>query len=1188
MAPEPARQPSRGTVAPVTAPPRTADPPPRQLVANAPEGIDALVLAGKARAAAGGPTPLHIARDDARMAVLAELLAFLAPELEVLTFPAWDCLPYDRVSPRRDVVAQRIDCLTRLTEPPAAGGRLAIATVNALLQRVVPRQVLDGRLLDLRAGTRLEPEALTAFLSRNGYARSETVGEPGEFAVRGGLIDLFPPGEAQPLRLDFFGDELDSLRRFDPLTQRTVGKLEAATLKPVSEVILDEASIARFRSGYREAFGAVRGADSLYEAVSEGRLHQGMEHWLPLFHERLDSLPDYLPDGEISLDHQAEEVRDTRLETIREFYEARKGLQGSETGDLGYKPLAPEALYLVKGAWDALLDARAVTRFTPFAAPDRQAGARDALAVHDARGRRALDFAEARAASEGRVFEALGEAVRAEQAAGRRVLIAAYSAGSLDRLGNLLEEQGIGARHRVTDWSALEAGPAGGVALATLGLEHGFGTDAVTVITEQDILGERLARPRRQGKRRSENFLREVSTLHEGDLVVHVDHGIGRYEGLEALDVSGAPHDCLRVIYHGGDKLFVPVENIEVLSRYGSEDAGAELDRLGQGSWQARKARVKKRVKDMADGLIKVAAARALKQAESMLPAEGLYDEFCARFPYPETDDQLRAIGETLEDLGSGRPMDRLICGDVGFGKTEVALRAAFVAAMSGHQVAVVVPTTLLCRQHFHGFRERFAGLPIRIAQLSRFVTAKEANRVRAGLKDGTVDIVIGTHALLGKSVGFRELGLLIVDEEQHFGVKQKERLKALREEVHVLTLTATPIPRTLQLSMTGVKDLSMIATPPVDRLAVRTFVLPYDPVIVREAILREHYRGGQTFYVCPRIEDLADLEKRLKDLVPEIKVAVAHGKLAAAELEAVMAGFVEHGFDVLLSTNIIESGLDIPSANTLIVHRADMFGLAQLYQIRGRIGRSKMRGYAYMTLRPGKLLTPAAEKRLQVMQTLDSLGAGFTLASHDLDIRGAGNLLGEEQSGHIREVGIELYQQMLEEAVTAARAGGGLEEIVEADWTPQINLGTSVLIPERYVPELNIRLGLYRRLSTLVGRGEIEAFAAEMIDRFGPLPEEVENLLQIVAIKRICRDAAVDKVEAGPKGAVVAFREDKIGNPDGLIAFIQKQARSVTLRPDRKLVYRRDWTDPKARLTGVRHLLDRLAKATATPMVNS
>ncbi|MGA8400607.1 MAG: transcription-repair coupling factor, partial [Stellaceae bacterium] len=698
------------------------------------------------------------------------------------------------------------------------------------------------------------------------------------------------------------------------------------------------------------------------------------------------------------------------------------------------------------------------------------------------------------------------------------------------------------------------------------------------MLGEQDILGDRLARaPRR--RRNLDEFIAEAASLGAGDLVVHEEHGIGRYEGLETIEVAGAPHDCLKVLYAGDDRLFVPVENIEVLSRYGSEEAGVQLDRLGGAAWQGRKARVKQRIREIAGELIRVAAERQLRPGEAIAPPEGIYEEFAARFPYPETEDQLRAIEDTLADMASGKPMDRLICGDVGFGKTEVALRAAFIAAFSGAQVAVVVPTTLLARQHHRSFTERFAGLPIRIAQLSRLVAAKDAKLIKEEIAAGKVEIVVGTHALLAKDVRFAHLGLVIVDEEQHFGVVQKERLKQLKADVHVLTLTATPIPRTLQLALSGVREMSIIATPPVDRLAVRTFVTPYDPVIVREAILRERDRGGQVFFVAPRIADLDEVREELRKIVPEIRVCMAHGRMAAAELEDVMSAFDERAYDLLLSTNIIESGLDIPSANTLIVHRSDMFGLAQLYQLRGRIGRSKLRAYAYLTLPEKKKLAPTAQRRLEVMQTLDTLGAGFQLASHDLDIRGAGNLLGDEQSGHIREVGIELYQQMLEEAVATARTEGGGGSAPQEEWSPQITIGTPVLIPEDYVTDLSVRLGLYRRIAGLADRRESEAFAAELIDRFGKLPAEVENLLQIIAIKRACKIAGVEKVEAGPKGAVIQLRGNRFANPVGLVELIQGQAGRLRLRPDQKLVYLRNWEDEATRLKGVTGLMQTLVK---------
>jgi transcription-repair coupling factor (superfamily II helicase) len=571
-----------------------------------------------------------------------------------------------------------------------------------------------------------------------------------------------------------------------------------------------------------------------------------------------------------------------------------------------------------------------------------------------------------------------------------------------------------------------------------------------------------------------------------------------------------------------------------------------------------------------------VAAARELKGAPILLPPDGAYTEFVARFPHEETDDQLASIEAVTDDLAKGRPMDRLICGDVGFGKTEVALRAAFIAVMEGKQVAVVVPTTLLARQHYQTFSERFKGYPVRLAQASRLVSSKEMTQVREGLKDGKIDIVVGTHALLAKSIQFRDLGLLIIDEEQHFGVAHKERLKQLREDVHVLTLTATPIPRTLQLALTGVREMSVIATPPVDRLSVRTFITPFDPVILRDALLRERYRGGQSFYVVPRISDLDDIATFLREQVPEVRFMQAHGQMAASQLETIMSAFYDKEIDVLLSTTIVESGLDIPSANTLIVHRADMFGLAQLYQLRGRVGRSKTRAYALFTIPPNSRITPQAEKRLKVLHSLDSLGAGFTLASHDLDLRGAGNLLGEEQSGHIREVGYELYQSMLEEAVQTLKQQGTEER--EEQWSPVINVGMPVLLPETYVPDLQVRLGLYRRLSGLKDNGDVENFAAELADRFGPMPDEVKHLLTVVQIKNYCRQAAIAQVDAGPKGALLAFRNKKFPNPQGLVKFMHEQGANVKLQPDHRLVFKADWEDGLERLKGTRALVRELA----------
>ncbi len=1142
-----------------------------------PEGYDTLVMGRLAELAAPAPL-LFVAPDDARLANARECLAFFAPDVERISIPAWDCLPYDRVSPRNDLVSERISSLVTLAAGNK-GPRVVLVTVNALLQRVPPRAALAEAAFCLKKGAELDTDALFAYLESNGFSRGGTVMEVGDYAVRGGIIDIFAPGAPEPVRLDLFGETLEAIKTFDPVSQCSDGALEALQLVPVSEVVLNDDSIARFAAGYRTQFGAVTDADPLFEAVGAGRCYPGMEHWLPLFHQELETVLDYVPGAPILFDHLSEEACGERWEAIEDYYRARTEGPGAiaEFAIEDYKPLPPEMMHITHEERETRFAEHAIATLSPFtaeAAPERQ--------VFDLGARQGRIFVTERSKLAGDLFDAVEAYLNKEIGAKKRLLVAGWSVGTRERINRLLNEHGVNSLAPVEDWRASENLPGATIALAVLPMEHGFTAPGLTVVAEQDILGDRLNRRQRKRRVKPEEFLADASELSQGDLVVHADHGIGRYDGLVTLDVDNLPHDCLRLLYDGDDRLLLPVENIELLSRYGSSDQPVSLDKLGVLAWQARKARLKKRVKEMAQELMKIAAQRTLRSAPVLQADSGPFEEFCARFPYDETDDQAGAIDDSLTDMASGRPMDRLICGDVGFGKTEIALRAAFSAAMSGKQVAVLVPTTLLCLQHFQNFRERFQDLPVRIEQLSRLVKPAQANEIREGMKAGTVEIVIGTHALLGKAIEFADLGLLIVDEEQHFGVAHKERLKKLRAEVHVLTLSATPIPRTLQMALTGVRDMSIIATPPVDRLAIRTFIMPYDPVVTRSALMREHFRGGQSFYVCPRIADLDGVSDRLRKLVPEVKVGVAHGGMPVAKLEAVMADFYDGAFDVLVSTAIVESGLDLPRVNTMIVHRADMFGLSQLYQLRGRIGRSKLRGYAYFTLPPAHRVTPTARKRLEVIHRLDSLGAGFSLASHDMDIRGAGNLLGGEQSGHIREVGIEFYQHMLEEAVGQARAAAdGSVAAPVAEWSPQISLGTAVLIPESYVEELDVRLALYRRVARLEDRADIEEFIEELADRFGPAPEEVNHLLDIVAIKRLCRDAGIARIDAGPKGAVLTFRDDTRVDPQQLIVHVANPSLGLILRPDNKLVINRNWPVAQQRLEGVQRLLSTLSGMT-------
>ncbi|MEY2927180.1 MAG: hypothetical protein RL367_1657 [Pseudomonadota bacterium] len=1136
-------------------------------LAGAPTGFLPWLMTDLARAAK--TRSVFIAADEAAMRALAETAGYFAPEIEVLTFPSWDCLPYDRASPSLRSTSERLACLAAL-QRPLASPQLVITTINAATQRTLTAFRIRQLTATLAPGARIDRDKLAALLQANGYVRTDTVADAGEFAVRGGLVDLFPAGEPHALRLDFFGDEIETVRSFDPADQRTIGTVKGFTLLPASEALLDADGIKRFRSRYRELFGATATGDPLYQAVSEGRRLAGMDHWLPMIEDKLSTLFDHLGDGALIIrDQGVEGAAGGRFEAIADYFANRERALSADPGS--YRPLAPDSLYLSADDWQAQIAARAIHLATPFHEPE-------SASVIDFGVDGPRDFTPERTKGDN-IYDAVTAHSIGLGLAKKGVVIACYSLGSRERLSGLLADHKMAGLTFADTWQEAQGLAATGkIALAIIPLDHGFTTPTLAVLTEQDMLGDRLVR-RAKRKKSADAFMAELATLSPGDLVVHTEHGIGRYEGLTQIPVAKAPHDCVALTYAGGDKLYVPVENIDVLSRYGSDSDGVALDRLGGEAWQRRKARMKDRIREIAGELIATAAKRALRAGEIMEPEEGPFAEFVNRFPYQETDDQDRAISDVIDDLGSGKPMDRLVVGDVGFGKTEIALRAAFVAAMSGQQVALVCPTTLLARQHFQNFVERFHGFPIRIGRLSRLVPAGEAKITKEEMAQGKIDIVIGTHAVLAKSIAFKNLGLVIVDEEQRFGVVHKERLKSLKADVHVLTLTATPIPRTLQMAMSGLRELSVIQTPPVDRLAVRTYVMPWDKVVMREALLREHYRGGQSFFVTPRISDLPDIEEFLRTDVPEITAVVAHGQMAPGMVEERMSAFYDKRYDVLLSTTIVESGLDIPSANTMIIHRADRFGLAQLYQLRGRVGRAKTRAYAYLTTAPNRLMTEAAEKRLKVLSDLDTLGAGFQLASHDLDIRGAGNLLGDEQSGHIREVGFELYQSMLEEAIMDAKAEG--QRVANTrDLSPQISTDAPVMIPDTYVPDLDLRMGLYRRLNELEKANDIEAFAAEMIDRFGSLPPATENLLTLIRIKLNARNAHIAKIDLGPKGALVSFWNDTFPNVEGLLAYVARLGGIAKLRPDMKLSVARAWATPEARLNGALQMSKGLAQA--------
>ena len=1136
------------------------------LIHGMPEGYAALKVAEAALDRAHAAPILWVLRDDRHMATTEAVLRTLRPDLDVAAFPAWDCLPYDRVSPNPSVSGLRLATFVRLA---GAAPDIVLTTVNAVTQRVPPRAQFLGARLQLAIGSVTRHDVLIERLTGWGYRRTGTVMEPGEFAARGSLLDVFPAGSEHPARIDFFGDDVESIRVFDPMSQRTSGGLDALEILPFSEVPFDREGQDRFRDGYRRTFGAVRDDDPLFEAVSGGVPYPGMEHWLPLFHGTMETLLDHVQPGVVLVEQDFSDRVAERWELIGDYAAARRAGTRRSAGAPAYKPLEPERLYLPPEELQARIAECPNGVLIPFAGPPQTV---------DLGGAAGRNFAGEGHRGPDAVFEAVGAFALEQRQAGRVVAISCQSPGSRARLVPLLRRHGLPGASTARTWRDVMAAAPAEVPVIVGPFRTGFGSADTVVITEDDVFGPRAHRPAAP-RRQADEALRLATALTEGDFLVHVDHGIGRYEGLETVDADGAPHDCLRIVYRGGDRLFVPVEVIDLVSRYG--DAESErvptLDKLGGSGWALRRDRVKQRVAEMAHDLIRLAAERSERRVSGIRADDDSYAAFCAAFPHEETDDQLETIREIEADLASERPMDRLVCGDVGFGKTEVALRAARAVAGTGQQVAVVVPTTLLARQHYETFRSRFEGTGISVGQLSRLTPAARRNDVRRDLANGSLAVVVGTHALLAERIRFADLGLLVVDEEQHFGVAQKERLKTLRAQVHVLTLTATPIPRTLHMALTGVRDLSLISTPPVDRLAIRTYVTPFDPVVIGEAIRRERGRGGQVFCVVPRIRMLDAAVRELELLAPDATVAAAHGRMGTAALEEVMTAFYDQRIDILVSTSIIESGLDIAGANTLIVLHADRFGLSQLYQLRGRIGRRHTRGYAYFTLAAGQAMTENATKRLQVLQGLDGLGAGFTLASHDLDIRGAGNLLGADQSGHIREVGVELYQQLLREAVEGLRSG--TSEGADTDgWAPQVRIRVPSRIPDDYVADLGVRLTLYRRLAALQSDDELAAFGDELEDRFGLLPEDVRNLLRVMATRLRCRAAGIERLTAGGGGLSVTFRPGRVADPEALLSWMHRTS-GATMLDQASIRVRAEWIGTKQILDGTFGIADEIAR---------
>lgn len=1095
-------------------PPLAFDAPGLATVCEPPEAALALALTNWARAA-GQRGFLYVARSETRAERLARAASGFAPELEILVLPPWDCLPYDRVSPSLAAMGRRMAVLHRLTQP-ADAGRLVITTIDALLQRLPPPSRWAEAVMRIAVGQTLCLEALRIQLIRLGYVLDERVDEPGEAAIRGEVIDIFPGGADEPVRLRLTGEQVQAIDRYDAASQRTVAETEVVVLVPVSEVVLGEEMVAsHLQPGYESDDQPQRlppQADVFAGSGDAPRRLRGLEHCLALFYDQLDTLFDCLPGAPIALDPGVDERRAAWVEQVMDAYEHRRTLKLADRSPSAprFHLFEPSRLYLDDEAWERYREGRPVIAVVAADTGGINLGAVPTPQFHAGRN----------------PDKALAGYLQERLTAGDRVVLAMNGKGQRRWVRRV--ERALGLRvQRIENWSQIAAQPAAVLATEAVLLSAGFTCPGLCVTARADVDGEPTAAGPAHRPAPGADAFATLEDLRLGDRVVHGEHGIGALHGLEQVDEAGILRECLSIQYAGDQKLLLPAEEIDRLWRYGSAEADVPLDRLRGEAWSKRKSQVEAELEATAARLVAIARERDAAKAAKLVPPPQAYRRFVDLFPYTESEDQVRAIEAVLRDLASGRPMDRLVCGDVGFGKTEVALRAAAAAALAGTQVALAAPTAVLVRQHLETFRRRFARFGITVAALSRLSNDSATRAVKNGMADGSIDIVIGTHKLATKGVRFHNLGLMIIDEEQRFGLEQKQALRGLQAGAHVLTLTATPIPRTLQAALTGIMDLSVIATPPVRRQPIRTFILPFDPVVVREALLRERNRGGQSFFVCPRIADLEPVARRLGELVPELDVVVAHGRMKADSLDALMVAFADGAHDVLLTTNIIEAGLDIPAANTIVVWRPDRFGLADLHQLRGRVGRGRMRGLAYLLQDPDARLAPATERRLQTLAALEGLGAGFAVGRYDMDRRGAGDLLGTDQAGHVRLIGTALYQDLVEQAVRRAKG----EPPANAE-DPDLRVGIHVFIPETYVPEEEVRIHLYQRLAALGSEAEVADLAEEMTDRFGALPEAVRFSLAFAAIRARCRRLQITKVEAGPRGVAVSFSGDeKISN---------------------------------------------------------
>ncbi len=1081
---------------------------------------------------------VHLVDRESDVNQFKDLIKFFNKEIEIIDFPSWDCLPYGHVSPRKSIISKRFSSLVNilsLSHKP----KIFLASSDSILQKTLPKDLLKTSVLELTKGKGFVIEEIKNSLNQLGYLRETSVYSPGEYSVRGGIIDIYPSGLDFPVRLEFFGDILEKIRAFDPNTQITYKQLESVKLLIASEVSLSKERIENFRRNYRKKIGRIEFDDSIYNLVSQNILPEGIEHWLSFFYNKIDSVLCYLKDSTISLDSNFNNSIEKKWQSIKD---AREFDLAHGTGNkYRLALLEPSALYLSPSDFWKELENNNLKSVNLFQNEKNQT-----------RFLPGKNFAAERNNNQKSLFSSVIDHVK-DKRRYLNIILTGFSIGSIERLISILKEYGLQSAEELNNFNQVYKFKRK-VFYSFANFDNGFETDDFLIITEQDILGGELRKKEKKNKNPTSIF-EDLKSIREGDLVVHIDFGIGRFLGLKNIEVNKVKNDFLEIEYENSDKIFVPVENIELISLYGSHIS--KLDRLGAASWQNRKANVKKRIKAIAKQLIDVAAKRLLVKTPKVSIQEDIWKEFSDRFPYVETDDQLEAISDVRKDFLSGTPMDRLICGDVGFGKTEVAMRASFLMVSNSKQVVIVVPTTLLAKQHLDSFKKRFDSYPINIEMLSRLTPRRYLENILNDVAIGSVDILIGTHSVLSKKVQFKDLGLAVIDEEQSFGVDQKEKLKLISPDLHVLTLTATPIPRTLQMAFSGIRDLSLINTPPKNRTSIETTLMEFDAGTLRSAILREVYRGGQVFFVVPRIKDINFVNDFLvKDLF-EIKFKIASGKLSNNNLEKIINDFYEGTFDLLVSTNIVGSGLDVPRANTIIIYKPEMFGLSQLYQIRGRVGRSNRRAFAFLVTKKGKNLSEGASRRLKLLASLNSMVSSFSLSSQDLEIRGAGNMLGEEQTGQIEEVGSFLYQDMLEKTVKSLKEIHQNKplEAIEEQWSPVIKIPISARIPEDYIQENSLRLSFYRRLSALQGDIEIESLLAEMVDRFGSLPDEVNTLVKIIKIREKCKSLQIDLFEVGLKGIIISFKEGKFHNTKGLIDFIESDRKNISIKNNKLLV---------------------------------